>query len=186
MLQADAILEDDRGRTVLRFERTLRHPPERVWRALTEVDDLRGWHPSPFELEPEMGGTVRFLPPDGDAFGDGRVTEYDPPRALAYTWGEDELRFELRDHDDGCLLVLTHTFDDHFKAARDAAGWTICLANLERALAGQPADAGGGSAEPPPEWQELNAEYQRRFGIPPEKATPVPGQAHEAYHERTE
>jgi len=39
----------------------------------------------------------------------------------AHTWGEDELRWELRPHEDGCVLVLTHTFDDRFKAARDAA-----------------------------------------------------------------
>ena len=177
MLNADATLQDEQGRTVLRFERTLQHPPERVWRALTEVDDLRAWHPSPFELEPEVGGAVKFLAPDGAAFGDGRVTEYDPPRALAYTWGEDLLRWALQPHDDGCLLVLTHTFDDHYKAARDAAGWTICLANLERRLAGARAVGGADEEGVPADWRELNAEYEKRFGIPPEKATPPPGQA---------
>jgi hypothetical protein len=32
-LARDAILQDQEGRSVLRFERTLRYPPERVWSA---------------------------------------------------------------------------------------------------------------------------------------------------------
>ena len=52
----DAILQDQEGRAVLRFERKLAHPPERVWRALTERGELTGWHPTPFEIEPEAGG----------------------------------------------------------------------------------------------------------------------------------
>ena len=167
MPNADAVLQDDHGRTVLRFERVLHHPPDRVWRYLTEVGELRGWHPSPFELEPRVGGAVRYLPPDGAMFGEGEVTEYDPPRVVAYTWGEDHLRWELEPRGGGCLLVLTHTFDDHFKAARDAAGWHVCLEALEARLDG---------AEPAgTDWRELNGAYEERFGIPPEKATPPPG-----------
>jgi uncharacterized protein YndB with AHSA1/START domain len=132
MPNADAVMHDDHGRTVLRFERTLDHPADQVWRYLTEAAELRGWHPSPFELEPRVGGAVRYLPPDGAAFGEGEVTEYDRPRVLAYTWGDDHLRWELEPRGDGCLLVLTHTFDDHFKAARDAAGWDACLTHSAR------------------------------------------------------
>lgn len=163
----DAILEDHEGRTVLRFERLLRHPAERVWAALTEEGELRRWHPSPFVLEPRAGGAVDFLPPDGALFGDGNVTDYDPPRLLAHTWGEDHLRWELRPHDEGTLLLLLHTFDDRFKAARDAAGWHMCLDALAGALDG---DAGAGQAD----WRELNRVYQERFGIAPEDATPIP------------
>jgi uncharacterized protein YndB with AHSA1/START domain len=168
MPNADAVLQDDRGRTVLRFERTLDHPPDLVWRYLTEAADLHGWHPSPFELEPTVGGAVRYLSADGAAFGEGEVTEYDPPRVLAYTWGEDHLRWELEPRDHGCLLVLTHTFDDHFKAARDAAGWDLCLDALVAKLSG---------FEPGrhDDWQALNRAYEAKFGIPPEKATPPPG-----------
>jgi len=167
MPNADAVLQEDQGRTVLRFERALDHPPDRVWRYLTEAGELRGWHPSPFELEPRVGGAVRYLPPDGAMFGEGEVTEYDPPRVLAHTWGDDHLRWELEPRGDGCLLVLTHSFDDHFKAARDAAGWHVCLDGLAARLAGDEPGAG--------DWKDLNRAYQERFAIPPEKATPPPG-----------
>jgi uncharacterized protein YndB with AHSA1/START domain len=175
MPEADAILTDQKGRSMLRFERTLRHPPERVWRSITESDELAEWHPTPFEFERMVGGTVTFLP-TGDVpdMPDGRVTDYEPPRLLAYTWDEDELRWELRPHDDGCLLILTHTFEDRFKAARDAAGWHVCLEALASALGGKKAPGTPDGERVPAHWPELNTAYEQKFGIPPEKATPPP------------
>jgi uncharacterized protein YndB with AHSA1/START domain len=166
----EAVLQDHEGRSVLRFERLLPHPPERVWRSLTEPDELFSWHPTPLEFEPVAGGTVTYLA-GGDApdMPDGEVTEYEPPRIFGHTWGEDRLRWELAPHEEGCLLVLTHTFDDRFKAARDAAGWHVCLDALSAALEGNP-DRGLMREG----WRELNSAYQERFGIPPEKATPPP------------
>jgi len=173
----EAILQDQEGRSVLRFERTLSHPPERVWRALTDRSELGGWHPTPFELEPEVGGTVRYASAgevsDAPEMPDGKVTEYDPPRVLAYTWGDDDLRWLLVPHDDGCQLVLTHTFDDRFKAARDAAGWHVCLDALEAALWGDP-DSREVMSGPEKAWVGLNTAYEERFGIPHDKATPPP------------
>lgn len=172
---ADAILQDREGRSVLRFERTLGHPPERVWRALTEPAEHRSWHPTPFELEPRVGGKVAYLA-DGDVpdMPAGEVTEYDPPRLLAHTWDDDLLRWELRAHDDGCVLVLSHTFDDQLKAARDAAGWHVCLDALSATLEGRRPPHGENDERLPSGWRELNTRYEERFGIPPEEATPPP------------
>jgi uncharacterized protein YndB with AHSA1/START domain len=173
--RADAILQDGDGRTALRFERPLAYPLERVWSALTEREELSAWHPTPFELEPASGGRVRYVPGDGlPVMADGEVTEYDPPRVLAYTWFEDRLRFELSPTEDGCLLVLTHTFEDRFKAARDAAGWHVCLRWLARMLDGRRTGRGEDVDGVPREWPELNHSYERRFGIDPAEATPPP------------
>ncbi|SRR6266511_704169 len=180
----DAVLQDREGRPTLRFERVLRHPPERVWRALTEPDELAGWHPTPARFEPAPGGKVSYLSAeevramkerrDPPEMPDGEVTEYDPPRALAHTWGEDELRWELQPHDDGCLLILTHSFEDRFKAARDAAGWHVCLDALSTVLDGASKPEESDSEGLPQGWRELNSVYEERFGIPPDKATPPP------------
>jgi uncharacterized protein YndB with AHSA1/START domain len=172
---ADAILQDQEGRSILRFERTFRHPPERVWKALTDPGEHRSWHPTPFELEPVVGGKVNYLA-GGDVpeMPPGEVTEYDPPHVLAHTWDDDLLRWQLRAHDDGCVLVLTHTFDDHFKAARDAAGWHVCLDALSATLDGEGPPHGEDGERLPSGWRELNTVYEERFGIPPEKATPPP------------
>jgi uncharacterized protein YndB with AHSA1/START domain len=172
-------LREDHGRTTLQFERELAFAPKRVWRALTSIDELRHWHPTPFELDgspPITGGRVAYAPPPHvPELADGRLLAYDPPRVLAYTWWDDELRWEIEERDGGCLLRLTHTFDDRFKAARDAAGWHLCLDVLMKTLVGAPR-ATEASNEPllPEGWSELNDEYQRRFRIAPEQATPPP------------
>lgn len=117
-----------------------------------------------------------FLPtPGAPEMPPGRVLEYDPPRRLSYTWGEDELRFDVGEHPDGSLLVLTHSFGDRFKAARDAAGWELCLQALDHRLRGtRPAGLADGERLASAGWGELNADYERRFGIAPEDATPPP------------
>ena len=102
------------------------------------------------------------------------MLEFEPPRLLAYSWGEDELRWELRPDGGGCVLSLTHIFDDRFKAARDAAGWHLCLGALSRSLESDPRPQRGHGPRLPGEWRDLNREYEKRFGIPPERATPPP------------
>jgi len=174
-----AIVQNRDGRTVLLFERVLAHPPERVWSALTSYDGLLDWHPTPFRLDgspPIPGARVTFIsPPGGPEIADGRLLEYDPPRTLAHSWGDDELRWQLEHHEDGCLLRLTHTFDDRLKAARDATGWHLCLAALSSCLDLAPSPRRGVEPHLPQGWSELNRDYEQRFGIDPEQATPPPG-----------
>jgi uncharacterized protein YndB with AHSA1/START domain len=174
-----AVLRELDGRHALIFERVLAHPPQRVWRALVAHDELAEWHPTPFVLEPTPpvpGGRVRFAGGEGaPEIPDGELLEYDPPRLLEYTWGEDVLRWEVQGHGGGCLLRLTHTFDDRFKAARDAAGWHMCLDALASSLAGSSRPQRGTGARLPEGWGELNGDYQARFGIAPGQATPPPG-----------
>ncbi|MGH2831937.1 MAG: SRPBCC family protein [Solirubrobacteraceae bacterium] len=169
-------MKDDKGRTTLRFERVLGHPIERVWQALIDPAEQDAWHPTPFEIEPLTDGTVRYLSSaDAPAMPDGKVLEHEPPHVLAHTWGEDLLRWELHPHQEGCLLVLTHTFDDHLKAARDAAGWHLCLDSMRSSLSNQQTVGEQPSHRGPSQgWRELNSEYEQRFGIPADQATPPP------------
>ena len=109
--------------------------------------------------------------------GTGRLLALEEPTVLAYTWGpppQDELRFTLAAREGGCLLTLEHSFEDRFKAARDGAGWHICLAALEALLEGGAVPEKGSARQLPEGWCALK-DYQRRFGIAPGDATPVPG-----------
>lgn len=173
-----ATLQQRDGRAALLFERVLAHPPERVWRALTAYDGLFDWHPTPFQLDgdpPIPGGPVTFIATaEAPEMPGGRLLEYDPPRLLAHTWGEDELRWELEGREDGCLLRLTHIFDDRFKAARDASGWHLCLGALSSSLELAPKPQRVLEPRLPQGWTELNRDYEQRFGIDPEQATPPP------------
>lgn len=123
------------GRHVLRTERRLAHAPEKVWRALTEAPHLRAWFPAAVDLELKVGGAIRFTI-DGDVTT-GVVTDLDPPRVFAFTWDNEHLRWEVVPEAGGCLLILSHTFDDRPAAASYAGGWNICIDALEAALAGR-------------------------------------------------
>jgi uncharacterized protein YndB with AHSA1/START domain len=127
------------GRLVLRYERRLAHPPERVWRAITEPAQLEKWFPAAVEMEDLVaGGVMHFTFREKDVDSpDGRITELDPPRVLAFDWGPENLRFELRPEPHGCLLVFTNTLDDRSKLARVGAGWHLCLDLLEAELDGR-------------------------------------------------
>jgi len=111
---ADGLLDEHDGRWRLRFERRLHHPPDRVWRAITEPDGLRAWFPF----------------------------DFDAPRALELEWGGGErLRLEVRAEGEGSILTLVNTFDEQGKAARDGAGWHACLDALAEHLDGAGAPA---------------------------------------------
>ena len=83
---ADGVVERREGRTVLRYERRLRHPVAEVWAALTEPARLREWL-ADADVELAQGGAVqlRWLNTDDEGNGAvmvGTVTALDPPRLL--------------------------------------------------------------------------------------------------------
>jgi uncharacterized protein YndB with AHSA1/START domain len=125
-------LQTDGGRSVLRMERRLGHPPEKVWRAMVEPERLADWFPGAMTPELRVGGTVAF-----DFGEDGVVTDLEPPRVIAYTWGGDHLRWELHPDGAGTRLVLLHTFEDRAGAASFGAGWHTCIVALDLALDGR-------------------------------------------------
>lgn len=140
------------GRVEVRFERWFAHAPAKVWRALTEPAELRGWHfPAVVELDLTPGATVWFhaTPEQRERYGvapdpvAGRVIVADPPRLLEYTWGTETLRWELTPDGDGCRLVFVNTIDDDGAGPAIAAGWHAGLELLDARLADTPIDVDG-------------------------------------------
>ncbi|MGW6460637.1 SRPBCC family protein [Streptomyces sp. NPDC055078] len=125
------------GRTALRMERRLAHPPQRVWDAITRPEQLARWFPSEVSVELRPGGKVGFLFP-GETEPDltGVVTDAEEPRLFGFTWGDDHLRWEIVPDGEGSLLTLVHTFGDRFGAASFASGWHGCVTALGQFLDG--------------------------------------------------
>jgi len=92
---------------VVRMERLLPGPIEKVWQHLVDPARARTWLANDVELEPEVGGDVTLRLEDGEVVR-GTVTRFEPPHVVAYTWGRGEVHFELSRRQDGVLLVLTH------------------------------------------------------------------------------
>ncbi len=160
MTSIDGQLDQHAGRWRLRFVRSLPHPPEKVWRALTEPEHLAAWFPADMEGERVTGASLRFVFREGEGpTEDGEMIAYEPPRLLEFRWGNERLRFELEPDGQGCRLTFVDTFDELGKAARDAAGWHVCLEVLAYHLAG----------ERPPwgqmdRWSDVHAGYVELLG----------------------
>jgi len=140
--------------------RELHHSPEKVWEALTDPEHLREW--APFEVDGSLGtvGTVRLTWVGTPASIETTVTRADAPKVLEYS----DTRWELEAFGGGTRLTLWHNIDRRF-IAWGAAGWHICFDVLERRLAGKPIGRIVGSEALKFDWQRLNAEYAKQFGI---------------------
>jgi uncharacterized protein YndB with AHSA1/START domain len=148
------------GRLVLEFTRRLQHPPQKVWRALTEPDHLAAWFPSTIEGDRATGARLHFGFREMEAAPfDGEMLIFEPPSVMELRWGDEILRFEVRPDGDGSVLSFRNIFDELGKAARDGAGWHSCLDLLGCEVGGEKAPWSAADR-----WRELRDAYRERFG----------------------
>lgn len=169
----------------VRIERLLPGPAERVWAYLTDSERRSQWLAAG-AMEPHVGGRVEHLfrhrqlsdeptPERYRGFEDspamsGEVTQWDPPRLLAYTWpgdgGMSEVTFELFEQGGEVLLVVTHQrLADTQTMVGVASGWDAHLGILADRLDG---------ARPRGFWSahaRLEGVYRQRFRLTTEAGT---------------
>lgn len=136
--------------------RVLPFPRERVFRAWTEVEELKKWFgPAGMsiplaEMDVRVGGSYRIgmKPAQGDDLYVvvGVFQEITPPERIVFTWkwedsGPDApdtlVTVELRPKGDGTELVLTHDRFPTVESRRNhEEGWTSSFDCLAEALAG--------------------------------------------------
>ena len=99
----------------IRVEATYPHPPERVWRALTDPQAIAEWL-MPNDFQPRLGHRFQFRVANAKGWSgvvDCEVTELTPPSRLAYTWASDKVdtrvTWTLEPSKDGTRLVLEHS-----------------------------------------------------------------------------
>ena len=141
--EADGILERRGGKDVIRFQRRIPHPIERVWAAITTPAELLGWW-GDAEIDLREGGrfVLRWLNTDDDgnrAEMHATITALEPPRLLE-TEGDIHgvLRWELDPDGEGTMLTFSSTLDlpEEFRF-QTIAGWHFHLDTLGEALDGQ-------------------------------------------------
>lgn len=161
----------DDGRPAVRFSRTYGHPIERVWQFVTDAEELAHWFPSRAEIDPRPGGTINFSGDPNMPESTGRVLALDEPRRLSFEWGGDELHFDLEALDDErTRFTLTNVLKAADTAARNGAGWEVCLAALDAKARGDRFEgprAGAGVS-----WKDFYDGYIEA-GVP--SGAPVPG-----------
>lgn len=70
------------------IERIMPHPPEKIWRALTQSSLIAEWlMQNDFDARPGARFTLRAQPMGNwNGIVECEVTEIEPPRRLVYTW----------------------------------------------------------------------------------------------------
>ncbi len=163
-----AKVEKDGKTWTLVLVRELRHPPAKVWKALTDPEHLREW--APFDSDRNLGtvgaaklSTVGAPTPH---VSETQVERADAPQVLEFSWGGQDIRWELETLGrDGTRLTLWHNIDRGY-IAWGAAGWQICFDVLDRLLAGEPLGRiVAGDALKLDGWQRLTTEYGKQFGV---------------------
>lgn len=98
------------------IERTFNAPIARVWKALTDVEDMRRWYFDLKEFKPEVGFEFEFtVEHEGFTYSHlCKITKVIPRKKLAYTWryegheGDSLVTFELFADGEKTRLKLTH------------------------------------------------------------------------------
>jgi uncharacterized protein YndB with AHSA1/START domain len=126
----------------LRYRRHSKHPPARLWRAITDPLEIERWMGYPARVDLRVGGDyfVDFQTSSPENL-DGVIVAVEPERRLAYAWGLSVIQWTLMpDEDRG---GTGYTFIDHGTQIRDvpdeegvAIGWHAWLASLDAFLDG--------------------------------------------------
>src|ERR1041385_7105013 len=123
------------------IERTFNAPVARVWKALTDVEQMRQWYFDLKAFEARPGFEFEFVVEHGGHTYHHlcKVTEVVPEKRIAYTWrykgepGDSLVTIELSPEGNTTRLKLTHTGIETFpKTPADArknfeAGWTAII-----------------------------------------------------------
>jgi uncharacterized protein YndB with AHSA1/START domain len=132
-------------RTVV-IERVFPHPPEKLWRALTESPFIAQWLLKN-DFKPVVGHKFQFRQPpvpNWDGVIDCEVLVVDPLKRLSYSWGAFGLvsvvLFTLTRTESGTHVRMEHSgFRSDQPAAFGGAkyGWRRFFDSLERVLGAQ-------------------------------------------------
>jgi uncharacterized protein YndB with AHSA1/START domain len=143
------------------FVRELRHPPEKVWDALTEQSQVGEWAPFTSDRDLDAPGDATLTMIDGDVSEElpAKVLRAERPTLLEYSWGDDRLRWELAPADSATKLTLRHTIADRDFVPKAAAGWHLCIDVMEHLLDGEPVGPIRGRDAMNHGWQELHDAY---------------------------
>ena len=175
MDELDGQYAEVEGRGAVTFVRSYPVAAAQAWAAVSTSEGLEGWFPSRAVVNPEAG-TVTFSgdPNMEPSTSTEKIVDWDPPRRWAFEWGGDLMEFLVEGSDEEAELTLRNWLADNAAAARNAAGWHVCLGELAKKLGGttpsrphaQPGPAG------PLAWEPLYSAYAEA-GLP--SGAPIPG-----------
>lgn len=127
------------GRAVIRFERRLDHSADRVWRAVTEPDEMQKWLAYRAHVDLRLGGSHDLWLGGNDSEAPvqhGTITELDVGSVIEVDYDDGStLRWVVHPDGAGSRLVFTDARPRGERAQNSVlAGWHIRVDQLPRAL----------------------------------------------------
>ena len=136
-------------------------PPERVFKAISDADQLKLWFTNPecpqkfWKMDAQLGGKYSYATAKGSVVVNGvnqfechgQIIECDPPRVLAYTWianWHDDaerrtvVRWELTKKGSGTHVKVSHSGLANLPVARKdyTGGWPGVVEMLKKFVEG--------------------------------------------------
>lgn len=130
--------------TPFTIERTFQAPVEKVWKAITDKDQMREWYFDLAEFKPEVGFEFQFYggSEEEQYMHKCRIIAAEVNKKLAYSWvyenypGYSVVTFELFPEGDKTRVKLTHEGLESFPQDKKdfakssfSAGWTDIIGN---------------------------------------------------------
>ncbi|MBS2027207.1 MAG: SRPBCC family protein [Deltaproteobacteria bacterium] len=163
-----AEIKKDAEAWTLVLVRDLNHPPEKVWTAITEPEHLREWAPFDADTSLSKVGTVAKLTTVGAPkphVTETQVKRAEAPKLLEFSWGDQNIRWELEPKGAGTRLTIWHNINRNY-ISMGAAGWHICIDVMDAHLAGEPIGRTvGPAAMKVAGWPRLLGEYVKLLGV---------------------
>ena len=126
------------------FKRRSKHPVERLWRAITDADEVSRWMSHRARIDLRVGGDyfVDFGAPEGAPDGsnlDGIIVRLETQRRLAFVWWMSVLEWRLEPTEDGSRYTFSH--HGQWPPVSDEtddipAGWHLMLDEFDAQLEG--------------------------------------------------
>jgi len=123
-------------------EVTLHAPASKVWKALTDKNELRNWYFDIKDFKPKVGYSFKFYgEKEGKKFPTSCIiTEVEKRKKISYTWSYDQypaitkVTFGLSDEGNKTTVRLIHegleripTEDKDFSRSSHEEGWGILI-----------------------------------------------------------
>lgn len=146
------------GTRAITLSVTVKASPERVYKALTDAQELMKWFPTVVETDPRPGGTYKFTWKSKDQSRDhireGKFVELVPGKKVSYTWDARPMKdlsvstgkslptmveWTLEKTADGTKVTLVHSgwgvgpeWEEMF--AQHDGGWNVFTRNLKSVI----------------------------------------------------
>jgi uncharacterized protein YndB with AHSA1/START domain len=152
------------------FTRRSKHSAARLWRALTDPDEVAQWSEAPADVDLRVGGTYTLFA-GNESHEECVIVRVEPERVLAYVWGMGRpgawgnhasvVQWTIEDEGDGCTYTFVHNgcADRGEGEAGLAAGWHGFLDQIDKHLDGETWSKEQAVAD----WERLHAPYDERL-----------------------